>query len=412
MAKQIQLKDVFGISTDVTQYTYVDRNKLDDTFLYYLDTDRHIVIYGGSKQGKTILRKKHLKESESVVVSCREVNVLEDIYLGILAKLEVHIDTQITETLSRDGSIAGELEANLGLIKGKISPKKGDAKSTQTTSQPVGIDVQRLEYIAEKIRESGKRVVLEDFHYLSESQQRRLAFDLKAFWDNKVFMIIIGIWEDDNLLTYYNGDLSGRIEEIDVEWQEKELRQLLDQGSEALNIRFSGEIEDALVSDASRNVGLLQQLAEKLCFAERITEGARSPGKRPITDPKMLQGVRKRICSDLASRYRQFYEAMKKGFEENQTTTFGDIVRACAVTVSSENLSYGIDKDGLLDAIKRNGNEMSEETLQDALENLNRLQAEKRVHPMVLYVNPDTYELKLADKQFLFYRQHCQPHWN
>jgi len=220
---QVQLKDVFGINTDVPQYTYVDRNNLDDTFLYYLTTDRHIVIYGGSKQGKTILRKKHLKESETIVVSCRGINVIEDIYLGILARLEVHIDTQITETLNRDGKIAGEVEANFGVIKGKISPQKGDSESMQTTSQPVGVDVQRLEYIAAKIRESGKRVVLEDFHYLSESQQRRLAFDLKAFWDNKVFMIIIGIWEDDNLLTYYNGDLSGRVEEIDVEWQEEEL---------------------------------------------------------------------------------------------------------------------------------------------------------------------------------------------
>jgi len=187
---------------------------------------------------------------------------------------------------------------------------------------------------------------------------------------------------------------------------------LLKQGSNALNIQFSAEIEDALVSDASRNVGLLQQLAEKLCFAERIFESARSIGKRPIVSRQALEDVRARICSDLTSRYRQFYEAMKKGFEGSQPNRFGDIVRACAVTVATELLLDGVNKDQLLDAIKRNGDDVDKESLQGALENLNRLQAEKQVHPMVLYVNPDTHELKLADKQFLFYRQHCQPHWD
>jgi hypothetical protein len=63
-----ELHEVFGISTSIPKYTYVNRAGLDERFLYLLGSDRHIVIYGPSKQGKTILRKKVLPEERCVVV--------------------------------------------------------------------------------------------------------------------------------------------------------------------------------------------------------------------------------------------------------------------------------------------------------------------------------------------------------
>jgi hypothetical protein len=52
---------------------------------------------------------------------------------------------------------------------------------------------------------SGKRLVLEDFHYLSEAAQKDLAFLLKAMGEYGLFVIVVGVWPKDHLLTYYNG---------------------------------------------------------------------------------------------------------------------------------------------------------------------------------------------------------------
>ena len=56
----ISLRDVFGITNDIPKYTYVDRQKLDEKFAYYLESQKHIVVHGASKQGKSCLRKKQI----------------------------------------------------------------------------------------------------------------------------------------------------------------------------------------------------------------------------------------------------------------------------------------------------------------------------------------------------------------
>jgi hypothetical protein len=48
--------DVFGVSRELP-LTYVEREHVDDKLLDNLTRDKHIIIYGSSKQGKTCLRK-------------------------------------------------------------------------------------------------------------------------------------------------------------------------------------------------------------------------------------------------------------------------------------------------------------------------------------------------------------------
>ncbi len=87
------LREVFGISTSLPRYTYVDRASLDKKFKYLIKCDRHLVIHGESKQGKTILRKKHLPLDDCVVIQCRAGSTREQIYSEILRE----IGTEITK---------------------------------------------------------------------------------------------------------------------------------------------------------------------------------------------------------------------------------------------------------------------------------------------------------------------------
>ena len=51
----------------------------------------------------------------------------------------------------------------------------------------LGEDIHNLRFIAELIKESKRRVVIEDFHYLSIIQRKIFAFDLKTLWDFSCF---------------------------------------------------------------------------------------------------------------------------------------------------------------------------------------------------------------------------------
>jgi hypothetical protein len=78
-----KLQDVFGVSRDVP-LTYVERDDVDKKSVSSLAREKHIVVYGGSKQGKTSLRKHALPESDYAVVQCTGTTSRIDIYSMIL----------------------------------------------------------------------------------------------------------------------------------------------------------------------------------------------------------------------------------------------------------------------------------------------------------------------------------------
>ncbi|MEH2297719.1 MAG: hypothetical protein V7K88_01255 [Nostoc sp.] len=272
-----KLNEVFGIAASVPKYTYVDRAGLDKKFLYLVNHDRHLVIYGASKQGKTILRKKNLDEKQSIVIQCRANSKLEQIYTEILRQIGTEIPKEISKILTFSAEGKGKVSGGVQLPlfasgSGELESTSNFEKSFERVAEPVGISSDNLGYITEEIKRAKKKVIIEDFHYLPEEEKIRLAFDLKAFWDNSVFFVIVGIWAEQNLLINYNGDLSGRVEEIDIQWTNEELAEIINKGEQALNILLFEDIKQEILSDANQNVGLLQRIAEKYCFENNVLE--------------------------------------------------------------------------------------------------------------------------------------------
>ena len=77
--------EVFGISRDLP-LNYVDRTNVDEKLVENLTREKHLVIYGSSKQGKTSLRKHCLQESDYIVVQCSNRWGIEDILSNILKR--------------------------------------------------------------------------------------------------------------------------------------------------------------------------------------------------------------------------------------------------------------------------------------------------------------------------------------
>ena len=107
------LNEVFGVRSTVPQYTYVNRSHLDERLIYYLKLDRHIVIYGASRQGKSSLRKKCLPEENCVVLRCHGSSTVQNIYEEILRQLSTQIPVQTSHELTYGGEIAGSATAKV-----------------------------------------------------------------------------------------------------------------------------------------------------------------------------------------------------------------------------------------------------------------------------------------------------------
>lgn len=411
----VQLWEVFGIATSIPKYTYVDRASLDKTFKYLLSRDQHIVIHGASKQGKTILRKKNLPEQDCLTVQCRSNSTLEQIYLEILRLLGTNIPTEFTKsfTLGAEGKSKASAGIKVPYVlsgTGEIEGGGNFEKSSEAVYEPVGMSPDSLGYIAEQIKKSNKRVVIEDFHYLPDEEKKRLSFDLKALWDNSVFFIIIGIWADQNRLTYYNGDLSGRVSEVDVQWTKPELEEVLSKGEKALNFSFVDTLKQGIINDANQNVGLLQRIAEKYCFEANVLESL--PQSKVIGDLNPLHKCRIAICSEESVRYRQFSEAVSHGFRssESSVTLYQHIVRVC-IEASDSELINGLHHNDLLNRINQSEQKVRGSDLTKALERIDRLQADRNISPLILSYNPDSRKVQLVDRELLFYRDYGNPTW-
>ena len=87
---KMKVNEVYGVSNQMIE-TYIERSKVDGLFLDGLSRNKHIIVYGASKQGKTSLVNKHLKEDDYVKVNCSTDTDVIDIYKSIIRQLGIEM---------------------------------------------------------------------------------------------------------------------------------------------------------------------------------------------------------------------------------------------------------------------------------------------------------------------------------
>lgn len=402
--------DVFGISPDISPHSYVDRGDLDDEISRHLRRKKcHIALRGESKCGKSWLRKKTIPDG--LVVQCRLKTTTIDIYTDILSQLGIKLIVEEGEK----GSIKGKVESTgtFGFeLLTKLSVKFGfeTSEETHVSGKKAGHDVNDLRFIAELIRESGKTVVIEDFHYLSLDERRSLSFDLKALWDYQCFFVIIGVWTKLNLLIYLNPDLSGRITEIPVHWTYTELKKVIVNGSRALNIEISPAIVNKLVSDCYNNVGLLQEMTLLYTDEERLFEQQET--KKYLDDTEAFTSAAMKYAEQLATRYRKFADDVSSGIRKRKDAT-GIYAHAMAVIIDSSDgdLMEGLHLDSIFEIAHKRQSRIQKQNLRVILQKLEEIQVDSEGRGLVVSFNEATDEISVIDRTLFFYRKYVTIAW-
>ena len=78
-----KVAEVYGISRDIPR-TYQERVDVDDKLIDNLTRDKHVVIFGSSKQGKTCLRLHCLNDDDYIVVQCQSNWTMDQVGAAIL----------------------------------------------------------------------------------------------------------------------------------------------------------------------------------------------------------------------------------------------------------------------------------------------------------------------------------------
>ncbi|HBE86429.1 MAG TPA: hypothetical protein DDW53_15140, partial [Lachnoclostridium sp.] len=200
----VKLEEVFGVSRKPV-LSYIERQEVDGSFENALRSDKQIIVYGASKQGKTALVSKYLPYSECLAVSCSPKSQVSDIYKSILRKLGIEILTDKQKSKSGDVEIGAVAKIKSKLPFLAAAEIEGSAKVNALAEQQ--LNYRSIEFNLElpqdifdlyKQANSDKFVILENFHYLSSDVQKQLAFDLRTFQELGLRFIILGVWKEKN----------------------------------------------------------------------------------------------------------------------------------------------------------------------------------------------------------------------
>ncbi len=255
--EKYKLDEVYGISREIP-LNYVERENVDRKFMDNLNRNKHITIFGSSKQGKTCLRKHCLNTDEYVVVQCSNKWSLSDLNTNILKRAGYELEISSKTSVGGKAKIIASIKARFGLGETNVGSEMERNENSETTCKKLELDVDDVNDIIAALKEVGfnKKIVLEDFHYLKTETQRDFAIELKAFHENsELCFIIVGVWLDENKLIIFNGDLTGRIVSVNADlWSAIEMEQVIKNGAELLNIGFSdGRVAGKLTKQVSYN---------------------------------------------------------------------------------------------------------------------------------------------------------------
>lgn len=399
MNHKVSVDDVFGTARDLPK-NYVIRKHVDDAFISALSKDTHVVVYGGSKQGKTSLRKKHLMSNDHVVITCSRSWEVSNIHESLLKAAGYHI------TASESLTTSGKSKVCLSLGPGDTDISNETVR--QVNKKHLELDIDSVNDVIRALEEISfeKYIIIEEFHYLSEQTQIDFAHILKAYHElSKHCFIIIGVWLEDDRLTAYNNDLVGRVISVNADtWLEEDIDELLDTSESLLNIEFTQEFKSGIKKYCKDNVFLVQQICMKACEAQGVHHT--QPVKVTVAKTLDIYEEIKSTLSMQSGRYTKFLMAFGVGFQPTELELYKWIL-APLIDIDEAHLRDGLTAQAIRRYVEPKhplGSQVSILKLSGALNKCVALQQEKNIRPIVIEYDTNRQRLKIVDKGFLLWR--------
>ena len=414
----ITLEQVFGISKDQV-LSYYQRLRVDGLLQEALKSDKQIIVYGSSKQGKTALVDKHVPYKNNIVISLSPIMTIRDIYRSILNNLNVELISEIESRTAEEAtiSVGARVKAMLPFIAGGDASIDSELKSTtedKIKKTPIEINIELPNDIATIIKKlgTGRFVILENFHYLTDEMQKRLAFDLRSFQELGVRFIILGVWREKNRLTQFNGDLLDRIIEVPVEpWQKEEFRAVIENGSKYLNIKFHEDLINEVTESAFDSIGVVQELIKSICKLKNIV--VKQAAIVQVDDKELVKVAISEKVQDYSSRHTRALESIAEGRKSTGPSKDGLVPLYLPYYTVKAFLSFPFDevvsgiRRGRLETEIKKHHHRSEDVrpsdMGNLLNNLALLQSEKKIVPPIFDYDQATKTIRVVDSTFYFF---------
>lgn len=411
-----QTNQVYGVSNDLID-TYIERPQVDQAFTAGLKENKHIIVYGASKQGKTSLTNKHLSEQDYVKVNCSPASTTLDIYNSIARQQDIEIleSREVTTNIGGEAKVGLKAKVRIPFFGG------GDAETevSATTGKENSVSYKVIEFnmelaqdLSELLRSIGfkKRIILENFHYLSEDVQKQLAVDLRIFQDYHILFIVLGIWREKNRLAQFNGDLLDRVIEVPVEpWEKEDLIKIVKEGLPLLNTNHD-QVVDYMIDICFDSVGVFQEICKESCYAAGVVNT--QDELVTINEEHVNRAIQKKL-EDYSGRHirclESFIEQKARTSKETPLYIPYYFVKVL-LNEPLEAIIQGLKRKTLQEKIQANHHRPDDVRPSDMgyfLKNLVASQIAKGISPPIFDFDNSTSSVKIIDSTFYFFLKNC-----
>ncbi len=407
----IKTQRVYGVSNEYVD-SYISRDDVDADFVNGLESNKHIVVYGSSKQGKSSLIRQHILEDRKIEIECSPRTTIIDIYKSLLRQLNVVIEESTSTTKGREigGKVTAKAKLKIPFFGSGDAEAEGSALGTSEKTKNfknVEYDLSLPQDISEVVAQCNfkGRIVIENFHYLPMHVQQDLSYDLRTFEDKNILFVILGIWRERNRLTQFNGDLVDRIIEVPVEpWEKDDFINVIKEGEPILNVSFE-KISENLIKNANNSIGVLQELCKYSCLRAGVTQT--NHNDTVILEQKHLDEAINIKVGDYSSRHMRCLEEFVSGDDTKLNLPY--FFLKVILESDIEDLESGLRKADIENIINKlqDKDKITRQTDYNRFfNNLVDYQLKRHISPPLFDFDKGGQKIKIIDSTFIFFIRH------
>jgi len=269
----IRTSSVF-VPGKLPSHTYNPRKhlRLEERLREYIEeTGSILTLSGPTKTGKTVLLESVLENP--VWLDGQGIDDLDGFWERVAEELGVFTNFE----QSVQGQQQSVVNGNAGLNAGVVSVKGGGSYAIANTSGSKSSISRPVQIVArDALQDSGRALVVDDFHFIDRAIQRQLVRALKPLVLKGVPMIFVSISHKVQEVVTAEPDMTGRVSTLSVDlWSTDDLRVIASKGFGLLNVTDpGGQLATVLAEASFGSPHLMQKFCREICKANGILETA------------------------------------------------------------------------------------------------------------------------------------------
>lgn len=232
-----------------------------------------VTVTGHTKSGKTVLVRKVLPRNEVIWIDGGVIGAEEDFWTIIINQLELFqtSDTSQSEGTSAEASASAKGGVSVVVAKGEAEVR-GSSGTTRNKSSSRSRVVTSRAVAVLGLRDAGRAVVIDDFHYLPRDLQGNLVRVLKPLVFDGLPVVIIAIPHRRYDAIKVEKEMTARILPVTIpSWTNDELEFIPKTGFSLLQGQVSAGTTDRLAEESLGSPHLMQEFCRAICRTHDIS---------------------------------------------------------------------------------------------------------------------------------------------